>query len=91
LLSSAEVAAALGAGAVSVFFTTLRPWLWGLSVGLLGLGFCQQRFAPKQCTVRCRLFGNLLRWAAVVVVFGMLLFPQQIAGFIADRWYETGK
>jgi len=30
-------AAALGAGASSAFFTTLRPWLLGLSVALLGL------------------------------------------------------
>ncbi|MFY9583297.1 MAG: hypothetical protein WAR21_02255 [Candidatus Acidiferrales bacterium] len=83
-------AAALGAGAASAFFTTLRPWLLGLSVVLLGLGFWQQDRA-KQCAVRGRLLGNVLLWAAVVVVLGMILFPQQIAGFIADRFYETGK
>jgi len=83
-------AAALGAGAASAFFTTLRPWLLGLSVVLLGLGFWQQHRA-KQCAVRGRLLGNVLLWAALVVVFGMILFPQQIAGFIADRFYETGK
>ena len=83
-------AAALGAGAASAFFTTLRPWLLGLSVVLFGLGFWQQHRA-KQCAVRGRLLGNVLLWAALVVVFGMILFPQQIAGFIADRFYETGK
>ena len=83
-------AAALGAGAASAFFTTLRPWLLGLSVVLLGLGFWQQRRA-KQCAVRGRLLGSMLLWAALVVVVGMILFPQQIAGFIADRFYETGK
>jgi hypothetical protein len=83
-------AAALGAGAASAFFTTLRPWLLGLSVLLLGFGFWQQ-YRAKQCAVRGRLFGNVLLWAAVVVVLGMILFPQQIAGFIADRFYETGK
>ncbi len=83
-------AAALGAGAASAFFTTLRPGLLGLSVVLLGLGFWQQHRA-KQCAVRGRLLGNVLLWAAVVVVLGMILFPQQIAGFIADRFYETGK
>jgi len=83
-------AAALGAGAASAFFTTLRPWLLGLSVVLLGLGFWQQHRA-KQCAVRARLLGRVLLWAAVVVVLGMILFPQQIAGFIADRLYETGK
>jgi hypothetical protein len=83
-------AAALGAGAASAFFTTLRPWLLAFSVVLLGLGFWQQHRA-KQCAIRGRLLGNVLLWAAVVVVLGMILFPQQIAGFIADRFYEAGK
>ena len=72
-------AAALGAGAASAFFTTLRPWLLGLSSRLLGLGFWQQHRA-KQCAVRGRWLGSVLLWAAVVVVLGMILFPQQIAG-----------
>lgn len=83
-------AAALGAGAASAFFTTLRPWLLGLAVLLLGLGFWQQHRA-RRCAVRGRVVGTVLLWAAVVVVLGMILFPQQIAGFIADRFYETGK
>jgi hypothetical protein len=83
-------AAALGAGAASAFFTTLRPWLLGLSVVLLGLGFWQQHRA-KQCAVRGTLLGSVLLWTALVVVVGMILFPQQIAGFIADRFYETRK
>jgi hypothetical protein len=78
-------AAALGAGAASAFFTTLRPWLLGPSVVLLGLGFWQQHRA-KQCAVRGRLVGQVLLWAALAVVLGMILFPQQIAGFIADRF-----
>jgi hypothetical protein len=79
-------AAALGAGAASAFFTTLRPWLLGLSVAFIAIGFWQQRRA-KQCAVQGRWLGNLLLWAAVFVVTGMVLFPQQIAGFIADRFY----
>lgn len=78
-------AAALGAGAASAFFSTLRPWLLGLSVVLLGLGFWQQHRA-KQCAVRGRVLGSVLLWAAVAVVLGMVLFPQQIAGFIADKF-----
>jgi hypothetical protein len=78
-------AAALGAGAASAFFTTLRPWLLGLSIALLGLGFWQQHRA-KQCSVRGRKIGNLLLWTALVVVLGMILFPQEIAAFIADRF-----
>ena len=80
-------AAALGASAASAFFTTLRPWLLGLSVVLLGLGFWQQHRA-KQCAVQGRLLGNVLLWAAVVVVLGMILFPQEIAGVIADRFWR---
>ena len=76
-------AAALGAGAASAFFTTLRPWLLGLSVVLLGLGFWQQHRA-KQCSIRGRLIANVLLWTALVVVLGMILFPQEIAAFIAD-------
>ena len=78
-------AAALGAGAASAFFSTLRPWLLGLSVVMLGVGFWQQ-YRAKQCAVRGRFLGRLLLWAAVIVVLGMILFPQQIAGFIADRF-----
>ena len=77
-------AAALGTGTASAFFTMLRPWLMGLSIVLLGVGFWQQRRA-KQCSVRGRWLGNVLLLAAVVAVVGMILFPQQIAAFIADR------
>ena len=77
-------AAALGAGAASAFVTTLRPWFLGLSIVLLGFGFWQQHRA-KSCAVRGRLLSNVLLWAAVVVVLGMILFPQEIAAFIADK------
>jgi hypothetical protein len=77
-------AGALGVGAASAFFTTLRPWLMGLSVLLLGLGFWQQHRAIK-CSVRGRWVGTVLLCMAVVVVFGMILFPQEIAGLIAGK------
>ena len=78
-------ASALGAGAASVFFATLRPWLLGLSVVLIGIGFWQQ-YRANRCAVQGRLVGKVLLWAAVVVVVGMILFPQQIAGFIAGGY-----
>src|SRR5260370_35922780 len=70
-------AGAVGVGLASAFFTTLRPWLLGLSVALIGFGFWQQHRA-KQCSVRGKWIGNVLLWTAVVVVAGMILFPQQI-------------
>lgn len=77
-------AVALGAGAASAFLATLRPWLLGLSVALLALGFWQQRRA-KECALRARWVGNAMLLLAVAVVVGMVLFPQEIAGFLADK------
>lgn len=83
-------AAALGVGAASAFFSTVRPWLLGLSVALLGIGFWQQRRA-KQCAIKGRLFGAVLLWVAVLVVVGMILFPQQVAGLMADVYVRGGR
>lgn len=77
-------AAAIGAGAASAFFQTLRPWLLGLAIVLIGFGFWQQHRA-KQCSIRGRWIGNVLLWCALVTVVVMILFPQQIAGFLADK------
>jgi FtsH-binding integral membrane protein len=77
-------AAAIGAAGVSAFLLRFRPWFLGLSIVLLGFGFWQQRRA-RQCEVKGRVLGQALLWTAVIVVVGTILFPQQIAGFIADR------
>jgi len=83
-------AAALGAGAASAFFTTLRPWLLGFSIALLALGFWQ-RHRARECALRGRWLGTALLWAAVVVVAAMILFPQVIAGVIAGGFYPSPK
>ena len=83
-------AGAVGAGAASAFFTTLRPWFLGFSIALIGFGFWQQHRA-KQCAVRGRWLGNVLLWAAVVVVLGMFLFPQQFAGLITGGFWQSAK
>jgi FtsH-binding integral membrane protein len=77
-------AAALGTAGVSAFLQRFRPWLLGLSIVFLGVGFWQQRRA-RQCAVKRSYLGAVMLWVAVVVVIGMILFPQEIAGFIADR------
>jgi FtsH-binding integral membrane protein len=77
-------AAALGTASASAFLQKFRPWLLGLSVVFLGVGFWQQHRA-KQCAMKRSYLGAVLLWVAVVVVVGMILFPQEIAGFIADR------
>jgi hypothetical protein len=75
---------ALGAAGGSAFVTTLRPWVLALSVALLGLGFWQ-RHRATQCSAKKSVASTVLLWAAVVIVVGMILFPQEIAAFIADH------
>lgn len=78
-------AAAIGAVGTSAFVQRFRPWCLALSVMLLAVGFWQQRRA-RQCAVNGRIFGLVLLWTATVIVAAMILFPQQIAGFVADRF-----
>jgi hypothetical protein len=57
-------AAAVGAGAASAFFTTLHPWLLGLSVALLCLGFWQEHprkavFDPWPLYRECAAFSSV--------------------------------
>jgi len=81
-------AAAIGAAGASAFLLRFRPWFLVLSLALIGVGFWQQRRA-KQCAVKGRLIGQILLWTAAAIVLAMLLFPQQIAGFLADHLYGS--
>jgi len=81
-------AAAIGAAGASAFLLRFRPWFLVLSIALIGVGFWRQRQA-KQCAVKGRLVGQLLLWTAVAIVLAMILFPQQIAGFLADHFYRS--
>jgi len=67
-----------------------RPWFLALSVVLIGVGFWQQHRA-KQCALRGRLLGTVLLWAAVGIIIAMVLFPQEIGAFIADRLFGGWK
>ena len=78
-------AAALGTAGLSAFAQKFRPWLLGLSVVLIGLGFWQQRRA-RQCAVKRSYLSEVLLWSAVAVVVMMIVFPQEIAGFLANHW-----
>jgi FtsH-binding integral membrane protein len=83
-------AAALGVAGASAFVQRFRPWLLGLSIVLLGIGFWQQRRA-KLCSVKRSYLSVVLLWTAVVLVLGMIVFPQEIAGFIADHFSWAAK
>ena len=78
-------AAALGTAGASAFLFKYRVWFLLLSVALIGVGFWQQRRA-RLCSLKGRWIGDILLWTSVALVASMILFPQQIAGFIADHW-----
>jgi len=83
-------AGALGAAGASAFVQKFRPWLLALSIALLGIGFWQQRRA-KLCSLKRNYLSAVLLWTAVFLVVAMIVFPQEIAGFIADHLSGAAK
>jgi hypothetical protein len=74
---------AAGIAGASVFLTSARPWLLGLSIILLGLGFFQV-YRGMRCRARQSKTAIALLALATIVVVLLLLFPQVIAGVLAD-------
>ena len=79
----AFLAAAGTAGAARIL-APLRPWLLVLSVLFLAVGFVRAN-QHKDCSLRRDRFSRILLWAVAAVVAATLLFPQIIAGLIADK------
>jgi len=73
---------AMGLASVSVWVQPLRPWLLGISVALLCLGFGQLYFRKSVCNRRS-IVSLVLFWLAVALVALVILFPQVIASVIA--------
>jgi hypothetical protein len=76
--------AAAGAAGTGVFFERYRIGLLVLSIVFLGLGFWQQR-RGRQCGLKPRRWARAMLWIAAAIVLRVVLFPQEIAGFFADR------
>jgi hypothetical protein len=74
---------AAGIAGASVFLAGARPWLLGLSIILLGLGFFQV-YRGMRCRARQSKTAIALLTLATVVVVLLLLFPQVIASVLAD-------
>ena len=74
---------ALGLATVSVWIAPLRPWLLGVSVLLLALGFWQIYRRGNQCNARRSRVSVAVLWLAVVVVLLVTVFPQLIANWLA--------
>ena len=82
-------AAAAGLAGASPFVEKLRPWMLALSVLLLAVCFWQRRRA-RRCGLHRSRFNDALLWIATAVVAGMLLFPQEIAGVLANHLGRGG-
>lgn len=74
---------ALGLATVGVWIAPLRPWLLGLSVLLLVLGFWQMYRRGNQCNARRSRVSVALFWVAVVIVLLVTIFPQLVANWLA--------
>jgi uncharacterized membrane protein YidH (DUF202 family) len=77
------IAAAAGAAGLGVVVEPLRPWLVGLSIVLLVLGFVQLYRSNRSCRRRSPASIAVFSISAIVVV-GLLLFPQISAGLLAS-------
>lgn len=76
-------AAAAGAAGLGVLVEPLRPWLIGLSIALLGVGFTQLYRSRGTCYRRSRASVAVF-WLSAIVAFAALVFPQALAGVLAD-------
>jgi hypothetical protein len=74
---------AAGVAGTSVFLAGARPWLLGLSITFLGLGFFQA-YRGMRCRTRQSKTAMVCLGLATVVVVLLLLFPQVIASVLAD-------
>jgi uncharacterized membrane protein YidH (DUF202 family) len=77
------IATAAGAAGLGLVVEPLRPWLVGLSIALLVLGFVQLYRSNRSCRRRSPASIAVFSISALVVV-GILLFPQITAGLLAS-------
>lgn len=75
-------ATAAATASVAAVVGQLRPWLLGASVVLVVIGFVQV-YRRKSCERRNTVTLALL-WISAAIVAIVILFPQAIAGVIAD-------
>jgi len=77
------IAAAAGVAGLGVLVEPFRPWLIGLSIALLGIGFTQLYRSRRACQRRSRASVAVF-WFSAIVVLAALVFPQALASVLAD-------
>jgi hypothetical protein len=81
------IAGAVGALGLGVALETMRPWLLGLACVLLCAGLFQMYRRQASCQRRSRLSIALFVLCALIVVT-IILFPQQVAAWVAALGYK---
>ena len=76
------IAGAVGALGLSVVLESMRPWLIAFAILCLSLGLFQLWRGHRACGRRSS-FSLVLFAVAVVIVFAVIVFPQQVAGLMA--------
>ena len=76
------IAGAVGALGLSVALASLRPWLIGIAVILLGFSSWQMYRGQQSCRRRSPLSLVLFGLSAFIVL-GVIVFPQKIAEIMA--------
>jgi hypothetical protein len=66
---------------LSSFIGALRPYLLGLSVLLIALGFYQARRATK-CNCKPSVLSQAVLWTSALIVAVSILLPQAFADLI---------
>jgi hypothetical protein len=64
-------------------FATLRPFVIPGSLLLIALGFYRS-WRPQRSDVRVSKLTLPVLWFSALVVFGLIVFPQAIANFLAS-------
>jgi len=75
---------AAGAAGAARILNPLRPWLFAASIAALILGFVQA-YGRSHCSLRRNPVSIGLLWISAALIVVMFLFPQVIAGFLADK------
>lgn len=75
-------ATAAATASVAAVVSELRPWLLGASMVLVAIGFLQV-YRRKSCERRNPVTLSVL-WIGAAIVVVVILFPQAIAGLVAD-------
>jgi hypothetical protein len=78
------VAGALGVLAVGSLFDALQPWFLTLATLLLAVSAFQCYQGRRTCRLRRSRFSLTVLGLSATIVLLVLLFPQSVAGWIAD-------